>query len=621
MVEEKPASSAWSLGRSTSSKKRRAAAFSISRMVETLPLTSSSRATVRGVSVSAAKWVIGWRRPSSRISKSSLVRPLAQPPFLSRTEQRTFTKSTSTVITPGSRRAPRTICIAIRMVADDIGDSLSIFWLGEPCSPLQAGGLRYDMKRSRICWMLVCCTLAAQTPEPVPSVIPTLRITVTLVQVDAVVTDSSGRHVMDLGPGDFEILQDGEPRPITFFSRVPGTPPRPVKPTSIDGIPAPLTSTALTSAAQVKRAVALVVDDLALSFEDLVRTREALKRYVEQQMQPGDLVAVVRTGGGIAILEQFTTDKRLLLESIATLKWRFAGRQGLMALTPRAGSGSSTSGARPGEPEFLDYGYTLSALGALGTVEQVIEGMRKLPGRKSVVLLSDNLRVDGSIHSAIDHLTDLANRSTVSLYAIDPGGLRANMKEMRRDPVITAAGDATEMERFPGFAGAELDDETARQAGLEALASRTGGLFYRNRNDIEACIGEAADDQLGYYLLGYSPREGTFDTSGPAKFHRVAVRVARPGLKVRWKNGFTGVPDQLTLSEDGAKVKTREQEILEAMASPFAANGLKVRLTAMYLEAKPNRPLVHSTLYFEGKDVGFQQDPDGMWHASLDVVW
>src|SRR5258705_6905385 len=116
----------------------------------------------------------------------------------------------------------------------------------------------------RFCWMLLCSTLAAQqsaqqspqAPVPVPATIPTLRITVTLVQVDAVVTDSKGRHVMDLGPEDFEILQDGETRPLTFFSRVPGAPPRPL----LKG--APLNSTPLTNAAQVKRAVALVVDDL-----------------------------------------------------------------------------------------------------------------------------------------------------------------------------------------------------------------------------------------------------------------------------------------------------------------------------------------------------------------------
>lgn len=52
----------------------------------------------------------------------------------------------------------------------------------------------------------------------------------------------------------------------------------------------------------MRRTVALVVDDLALRFEDLVSVREALRQYVERQMQPGDLVALVRTGGGVAIL-------------------------------------------------------------------------------------------------------------------------------------------------------------------------------------------------------------------------------------------------------------------------------------------------------------------------------
>ena len=36
-----------------------------------------------------------------------------------------------------------------------------------------------------------------------------LRVTFTLVQVDAVVTDSAGRRVVDLKPTDFEVRQDG----------------------------------------------------------------------------------------------------------------------------------------------------------------------------------------------------------------------------------------------------------------------------------------------------------------------------------------------------------------------------------------------------------------------------
>ena len=177
-----------------------------------------------------------------------------------------------------------------------------------------------DFHIPALCCLALVAVCRAQQPSAVQPVVPepevappTLRITVTMIQVDAVVTNSSGKHIAGLLASDFEILQDGVPQKINYFSYVrgpvqsaqPETPPDP-KLKAIDkvpiGPPPPIT------AAQVRRTVALVVDDLALGFEDLVRVREGLRQYVERQMQPGDLVAVVRTGGGIAILEQFTTD-------------------------------------------------------------------------------------------------------------------------------------------------------------------------------------------------------------------------------------------------------------------------------------------------------------------------
>jgi hypothetical protein len=55
--------------------------------------------------------------------------------------------------------------------------------------------------------------------------LPKLRVTVTLVQVDAVVTDSSGRHVAGLTADDFELLQDGQPQKITHLSYIAAPPP------------------------------------------------------------------------------------------------------------------------------------------------------------------------------------------------------------------------------------------------------------------------------------------------------------------------------------------------------------------------------------------------------------
>jgi hypothetical protein len=152
------------------------------------------------------------------------------------------------------------------------------------------------------------------------------------------------------------------------------------------------------------------------------------------------------------------------------------------------------------------------------------------------------------------------------------------------------------------------------------LASHTGGIFYRNRNDIEACVAEAADDQSGYYLLGYSPKEGSFDQNGRGKFHRLTLHVKRPGLKVRWKTGFNGVPDRLTPSDTTTIGQSRERQLLDALGSPFTATGIKVKLTSTYSESSKYGPVVYSTLHLDGEDLTFYREDDG-WRASLDVVW
>ncbi|MCL4855475.1 MAG: hypothetical protein KJZ78_29270, partial [Bryobacteraceae bacterium] len=104
----------------------------------------------------------------------------------------------------------------------------------------------------------------AQTIEP-----PTIRISVRLVQVDAVVTGSDGRPVTGLTAGDFEVLQDGRTQDIVHCSYVPAD----------SGKREGTSQQERLRPEQVRRTIALVADDLSLSFTSVGWVREALRRF------------------------------------------------------------------------------------------------------------------------------------------------------------------------------------------------------------------------------------------------------------------------------------------------------------------------------------------------------
>src|SRR5215471_6368867 len=110
-----------------------------------------------------------------------------------------------------------------------------------------------------------------------------VRISVTLVQIDAVVTDQRGRHITDLKPEDFELLEDNRRQRITNFSYVNAQPAKsesaaPARPSpNAPGVP-PSTPARLRPD-QAHRTIALVVDDLGMSFESVASVRDSLKRF------------------------------------------------------------------------------------------------------------------------------------------------------------------------------------------------------------------------------------------------------------------------------------------------------------------------------------------------------
>ncbi|MCY7376866.1 MAG: VWA domain-containing protein [Pyrinomonadaceae bacterium] len=169
--------------------------------------------------------------------------------------------------------------------------------------------------------------LYAQKAEPTP---PTtdddvVKITTKLVQFDAVVTGKNGNQVKDLSVEDFEILQDGKPQSITNFSYVNTESPAQSSPVTIvkNGKNVILPPPVRIRPENAGRLITFIVDDAncTASFIGMNATKDALKKFVGEQMLPNDVVAIYRTRGGSSLLQQYTSDKNQLLRVARQIRW------------------------------------------------------------------------------------------------------------------------------------------------------------------------------------------------------------------------------------------------------------------------------------------------------------
>jgi VWFA-related protein len=481
---------------------------------------------------------------------------------------------------------------------------------------------------------LIATTLAQtpdrQTQEPQAEQDDVVRITTNLVQVDAIVTDKSGRQVTDLRAEDFELTEDGRTQQITNLSYVatPVAPAAPaVQPVAEDKNAPPAPPVPLRPG-QVRRTMALVVDDLGLSFESIHYVRQALRKYVDEQMQPGDMVAIIRTGGGIGVLQQFTSDKRQLYSAIERVRWNMQGRAGMSAFAPidgntadanrqnTGGQGQDDDG-RNSSDDIDEFRSEIFSVGTLGAVNYIVRGLRELPGRKSVLLISDGFRLFNTgndsrrVMEALQRLTDLANRASVVIYTMDARGLQT-LGLRASDDVSGMTAQQIE-ESLTGRRNELFDTQT----GLIYLARQTGGLSIRNNNDLSDGIRKVIEDQSGYYLIGYKPDDSTFDArSGQRRFHKISVKVKRPGLQVRSRTGFYGIPDERAV----AVRRTREQQLIGALISPFNTNEVDLRLTSLFGNDQRTGSYVRSLMYIDASDLSFTEEPDGWHKAVMDVL-
>src|SRR5580765_2001450 len=168
--------------------------------------------------------------------------------------------------------------------------------------------------------LIVTQAVVTQTPQkPQPETAPDdiIRITTSLVQTDVVIVDKDDHVIPDIKLDEIRVSDNGKRQDVKFLEFVtPDAAPRIEGKLSIAGNAVESDAARNLAAGDLRRVFAFVVDDLTIPNEDIVNVRKLLTDFVDNQMREGDLVAVVRVVGGSGLLQQFTSDKRILRTAI-----------------------------------------------------------------------------------------------------------------------------------------------------------------------------------------------------------------------------------------------------------------------------------------------------------------
>jgi VWFA-related protein len=440
-------------------------------------------------------------------------------------------------------------------------------------------------------------------------------VTTNLVVVNVDVRDKDGKAVEGLKAPDFTILEDGKPQTISVFEyqrlETEAAPPASpsLKPRPAEGQEG--SKREITPSAQGKvlykdrRLIVLFFDQSSMPQADQLRAYKAALEFIDKQLTPSDLVAVMAFSTTLQVMEDFTADRDRL-------------RAAIKALQIGEGSELSVAGAAGESEDAEDTGEAFTADESefnifntdrkLGALESAAKMLASLPEKKALVYFSSGVGKTGvENQSQLRSTVNAAVRSNVSFYPVDARGLVAS----------APAGDATARSpRGSGvYSGAaqrgmrqKFNDQ---QETLYSLAEDTGGKALLDSNDLTSGIRQAQKDIASYYILGYYSTNAAQD----GRFRRIRVNVQSVRqARLDYRSGY------FAAKEFGKFDSTdKERQLEEAMLLGDPITDLPVALEVNYFRIAPSQYFVPVAAKIPGSAVELARSGSSD-EAELDFI-
>jgi VWFA-related protein len=436
-----------------------------------------------------------------------------------------------------------------------------------------------------VCALALAGLLSAQESEP-PSAAPRVilpPVSTEVVYVDVVVTDKSGRPATDLTKSDFQVFEDGRPVEIVNFSMADtyALAPEPGDPTVEIPDVAPMPANRVVP--EDRRVhLAVFVDNFNLHPGNRKRVFDRLREFMVRLPAGYRVTIASYDGAAVRTRLAFTEDlseARAKLRGIEkdhargleleSQRQRLAREFEVAETTPPQGdpinqarsigvyeTANILSMARIyAEREAQDTRSTLAAM------RRYVGLLGGLPGRKALVYVGDGLPtrpgeamyqalmnkvgeramrdergggtvfeedVRHEIRGKFKDLVDLANANRVTFYCVDASTAQPSFNVTPQE-----AGSGLRGDRRVWDSGADALFKLDRSSSLSWLADATGGIALEVDSQLGTRLKQLSEDLAVAYAIAYAP-----PNLGDGRTHKIAVKVARQGLKVRHRQGY-----------------------------------------------------------------------------------
>lgn len=352
--------------------------------------------------------------------------------------------------------------------------------------------------------VLALCGLgqAAIAQEPAPPTFEGGEITVKEVLLDVLVTDAKGNVIVGLDKGDFVVKEDGKPvelTGVTFYSNrrlVEANPALAKQGVSAEQVPE-------------DRYFILFFQDQKHAAQEapqlLSQQLEAGKRargWVDGEMLPNDWVAVVSYDTRLKVQQDFTRDRKALVEAIGDAM-KGKDREGNYPSRVDVSKGPSLLAGLPKGKELRDRTATIYE-----ALQQIARSAGNVRGRKNLLLFTYGL--PGRLDNFGQFVPD--NRYfTPTVRALNDNNVAAYTLDLTPPAVEHTLSDS-----------------------LNYLSDETGGRYFFNVTNFSTPLDQVSKENSGYYLLSYQSEQ----PAGKSGFQEVEVKTTNPEFRVRARKGY-----------------------------------------------------------------------------------